>query len=263
MLLPGRLSSTTLGDVLGVVHRARATGVLELVEAVGLGRMHAIHFEGGLVTRIDTPASVPVLGVLLERAGHLDAAGRAWLAARLRVSGGRVSSGELLVRHGLVSQEALVEALEQQLRLRLDALYRIVDASLRFRPPRGRTSGERPIGPAQFLHGRPRRRDHDGASGPSPRASRTPRPPPVDERARAQGQGRRPPVAHGADPRARALGLLGLGPSATDDDIRRAFRKAAASLHPDRARPQDVAARTRELAALSEAYHALLARRSA
>jgi hypothetical protein len=263
MRIAGHLASTTLGDVMGIVYRSRATGVLELVESVGLGRMHTVHFEDGLVTRIDTPASVPVLGALLERAGHLDAAGRAWLSARLRVSGGRVASGELLVRHGLVTQEALVEALQEQLQLRLEALYRITNASIRFRPPRGRTSGERPLGPSQFLHGRPRRRDRDGANSPPPRASRTPRPPPVDNHARAQGHGRRPPAPHATDPRARALGLLGLGPSATDDEIRRAFRKAAATLHPDRARPEDVAARTRELALLSEAYHALVARRSA
>ncbi len=53
--LPRRLSATTLGDLLGSLHRARVTGTLELTEVRGVtaGRAHKIHLREGLVVGVD------------------------------------------------------------------------------------------------------------------------------------------------------------------------------------------------------------------
>lgn len=56
MQLPGKLSLSTLGDLLGSLHRGRASGVLVLREARGLfaGRRHQVHLRSGLVTSVET-----------------------------------------------------------------------------------------------------------------------------------------------------------------------------------------------------------------
>jgi hypothetical protein len=57
MLLPGRLSASTLGDLLGALHREQVTGQLDLVEIRGPrgrsvpGRRHRIELRQGLVDR--------------------------------------------------------------------------------------------------------------------------------------------------------------------------------------------------------------------
>lgn len=53
--LPRRLSATTLGDLLGSLHRARVTGTLELTEVRGVtaGRAHKVHLREGLVVGVD------------------------------------------------------------------------------------------------------------------------------------------------------------------------------------------------------------------
>ena len=53
--LPRRLSATTLGDLLGNLHRGRVTGTLELTEIRGVtaGRAHKIHLREGLVVGVD------------------------------------------------------------------------------------------------------------------------------------------------------------------------------------------------------------------
>lgn len=58
MHLPGLLSSTTLGDLLGVLHRGRATGLLRLTERYGAtaGRVHDIRLSFGLVAGVETAA---------------------------------------------------------------------------------------------------------------------------------------------------------------------------------------------------------------
>ena len=47
MRLPGRLKATTLGDLLGSLHRARTNGTLEVVE--DSGRSHRVFLQAGLV----------------------------------------------------------------------------------------------------------------------------------------------------------------------------------------------------------------------
>jgi hypothetical protein len=56
MNLPGRLRSTTLGDLLGRLHRAGASGILELVEPSGAsaGRAHRIFLREGRVDDVHT-----------------------------------------------------------------------------------------------------------------------------------------------------------------------------------------------------------------
>jgi hypothetical protein len=55
--LPGRLERSTLGDVLGALHRSGATGALRLEEAGADGsRQHVIYLRDGLIADIDSPA---------------------------------------------------------------------------------------------------------------------------------------------------------------------------------------------------------------
>lgn len=64
MILPGRLASTTLGDLLGALHRARTTGALELVEIASAGRgvpgrRHKLHLVDGDVAGVETDLAPP------------------------------------------------------------------------------------------------------------------------------------------------------------------------------------------------------------
>jgi hypothetical protein len=55
--LPGRLERSTLGDVLGALHRSGATGALRLEEAgVDGSRQHVIYLREGLIADIVSPA---------------------------------------------------------------------------------------------------------------------------------------------------------------------------------------------------------------
>ena len=85
MQLPGRLRLTTLGDLLGSLHRACATGILELVEVEGVrsGKSHRVYFDAGLVDDVDTSLSHPRLGEILARDGLLSMAALARVAQRL------------------------------------------------------------------------------------------------------------------------------------------------------------------------------------
>jgi DnaJ-domain-containing protein 1 len=144
-------------------------------------------------------------------------------------------SGEILLKYGLVRPAELRLALKQQLALRLESLYALKDAQVRFRPPRRlRTAGEgQALSPHDFLYGRPRSR-------------LKPRAPCRPERA-AQ--------------REAALALLGVGDDAKPEDIRMAFRSLARNAHPDqKARLGAIEQRTAaaRFARLSAAYHSLI-----
>jgi hypothetical protein len=75
--IAGRLSETTLGDVLGALFRAQMTGLVRLRETAGLGagRVHGIYLRQGRVVAVDTPAVHASLG--------LDEPGRLRLVERL------------------------------------------------------------------------------------------------------------------------------------------------------------------------------------
>lgn len=231
MNLPGRLRSTTLGDLFGQLHRARADGILELVEATGAGagRAHRVFFSGGLVDDVETSLPAPRLGELLSREGVLAREGLSRLSRRLFSEPHR-RSGEILVEEKLASGDDVVSGLRRQLHLRIEALFRLSEALIRFhvRAPRER-SATRPaaLGPEEFLHDRPRAR-----------RTRSARP----------------------APNAEAYRVLGLGPGADDEAVQRAFRRLAREVHPDRHPEASAEERARLLsrfAELSQAYHTL------
>jgi len=93
MHLPGRLRTTTLGDLLGALHRAAATGTLELVE--DRGRTHRIHVSSGSVVAVELDGAAPSLAEILRR----DRAADDDLLRRslLRAMSSRRLHGEVLV----------------------------------------------------------------------------------------------------------------------------------------------------------------------
>lgn len=252
MQLPGRLSSSTLGDLLGALHRDGVTGLLELCEIRGPrglsvpGRIHRIHLRAGLVMAVETPLPVPCVGEILRRDGLASESVMRRLGAAIQ-AGDRRAAGEILAAEGLLAVDAVRAALTTQLHERLEALYELEDASIAFRTARP-LPGVRvaPLGPRDFLYGRPRARDRAHEETPPPRSG-------VRPTASA-------PVAN--DPRSRARSLLGLDGEAAVSDVRRAFRRLAGALHPDRAGTTSAEEQRRistRFAELSAAYHLLVA----
>ncbi len=233
MQLPGRLRGTTLGDLLGTLYRAGASGVLELIEThgAGAGRSHRVRLEQGLVTVVETAHEVPRLGELLLARGELRASALVGLVREL--SAGQVLSGRWLLERRLVSSETVARALHEQQRLRLEPLFALEDCLVRFRVPRpslGDVTRPAPLDVSEFLHGRPRARGNRSA------------------RRRAVSEG--------------PWQVLGLTSEASLDDVKRAFRRLAAKSHPDRfpnASAEERGRLMRDFAELSCAYHALIA----
>ena len=254
MQLPGRLKASTLGDLLGLLHRHRTTGTLELLEVPSPtgrtvpGRLHRIHLVHGLVTAVDTGARVPPIGEVLRREGFLGA-GEIGRLLRHLADGDARPAGEILIAEAAVSADVIDAGLRAQLRDKIEALYEIEDAQIGFRPPRPSPAGRRskPLSPSDFLHGRARARDR-----------RT--------RASAEARPRSGPESSPGrfvDPaeRARALTTLGLSGSASPLEIRRAFRRLASELHPDRYPGDEPDARQRRslvFARVTAAYHRLV-----
>jgi hypothetical protein len=249
MQLPGRLRLTTLGDLLGALHRACASGTLELVEVEGAraGRSHRVFFDAGLIEDVDTSLSHPRLGEILAREGLLSMSALACVARRL-IEHPSKRVGEILVEEGLGTADVVAAALRRQQKSRLDALYGLSEALIRFHVPRPR-SGFRstPLSPREFLHGRPRARADFSAR--------------VAERFSARFGGR-PEAARGSDgPRHAAYRALGVPATASAKDVQRAFRKLAAEQHPDRfpnASAGEKAQLLSRFAQLSAAYHLLM-----
>lgn len=231
MFLPPRLRDTTLGDLLATLHRGYATGVLELVEPA---HRHTIHLRRGLVQAVESTARAWRLGDLVTDAGLCarDAVERASREAR------RLDQriGQRLVAERRLSHAQRDEALGAQRARRLDALYALPDAELRFHPARPLPPGvaeQAPMSAREAFFQRARRRDRGGRAG-----------------ARAEGRGAR----------AEALAALGLGPEATLDAVRGRYRERVRALHPDLAPTGSEAERARrvaELKAVLDAYRAL------
>jgi hypothetical protein len=267
MNLPGRLRATTLGDLLGELYRERATGVLELVEWSGAtaGRSHRVHLANGLVGGVETSLRVARLGEILAKAGFLDDQAARWLARGLAEKPHK-RAGEILVEARIASPTAVTAALRHQLRHKLDALFTLSDARVKFHVARPSRDGRVvvPLCPSEFLYGRPRSRDREPAPSRSstfPGAGR-PWPPPGFESSRSRTGSQRPDNGRRAATRARALRVLGLEASADHEAVRRAFRRLAAQVHPDRhpaASPGEVATLMKRFAELSAAYHQLVA----
>jgi DnaJ-domain-containing protein 1 len=211
MNLPGRLSRTTLGDLLGMLHRAGASGVLELLEATGAhaGRSHRVFLAGGLVDDVDTLAAHPPLGELLAREGALGREALTKLLRKLTLEPS-LRAGEVLVSERLASEALVAAALRWQLRARLESVFRLSDGLIRFqvRPAVARGRLGAVLGPREFLHGR--------------------------RRARAEGGSRATAHVRETTERAEALAVLGLAPDADAVTVRKTFRRLAAVHHPDR-----------------------------
>src|SRR5450432_4629950 len=243
MQLPGRLRMTTLGDLLGALHRACASGTLELVEVEGVraGRSHRVYFDAGLVEDVDTSLNHPRLGEILARDGLLSVSALARVARRLlEQPGERV--GEILVEEGLGTADLVAAALRRQRTSRLEALYSLTEALIRFHVPRPRTGFRpTPLSTREFLDGRPRAR--------------------ARERFTFGGTVHRERARVVDSPRCRAFHELGLAPNASPRDIQRAFRKLAAERHPDRFPRATISEKTillERFAKLSAAYHLLM-----
>jgi hypothetical protein len=240
MNLPGRLGLTTLGDVLGVMYREGATGVLELTESQGAtaGRVHRLHLVAGLVGEVESEIAASRLGDILRRQGLLGDEALRQLARRLaHRTLDRV--GDVLVGMGAITRDDVAAALRLQRGERLERLFLVRDARIAFRVARARGAQllSVPLEPREFLFGRPRGRDRGGAGGHT--AGR-----------------RRDPV------RSAALSTLGLAEGADRISVQRAFRQLASRMHPDRfpaAGATERANLMRRFAEITAAYHELVA----
>lgn len=249
MNLPGRLKLSTLGDMLGTLHRAGASGVLELIESEGstAGRVHRVYLDGGLIDGVESRLNTPKLGEILLREGLIGLEGIRLLLRRLIEQPGK-KAGEILLDERLVDSSLLEASLRAQLKARLDALFKLRDAHVRFhvrRPPRARRASL--LTPRDFLHGRPRAR-----------AARA-----YDARAReAKAREASSSFAPSFDGQRRsAYVVLGLQPGASAEAVRQAFRKLAALHHPDRhpgATPAQKAILAQRFSQISAAYHCLM-----
>jgi hypothetical protein len=236
MHLPSRLRSTTLGDLLGALHRARASGTLELAE--DRGRVHRVHLTQGLVTAVELDGAGISLAEILrrERAADDDVLRR----SLLRAMASHRLHGEVLVHDFRVSPTIVGSALRRQIDARLSAIEELIDARVAFRvavrQPRWALQSA-PLDPREFLHGR--------------------------RRARERGAGRR---AHGDAPPPKAESsawrVLGVAPGTDVAEIKRAYRRLARTVHPD-LHPQATDEERRALEArfvvINDAYRALVA----
>jgi DnaJ-domain-containing protein 1 len=222
MQLPARLRDATLGDLLAQLYRARASGVLELDEGA---RAHAIHLRGGLVHAVEGAA--PRFGDLTATLGVAERAAieRAWRTAR---DAGRI--GQCLIAARIISHHHRDRVLDEQRARRLDALFLLLDAGVRFRAARALPPGaaeQSPMLPSRVLRGRPRGRERGARAVVSPA-------------------------------RAEALAALGLPYDADPETARRRFRALVMELHPDRGgtapRSED---RERRLRAVLDAWRTL------
>jgi hypothetical protein len=229
MHLPGRLRATTLGDLLGALHRARANGTLELIE--DRGRAHRVHLSQGLVVSVEVDGASPSLAEILrgERAADDDVLRR----SLLRAMTSRRLHGEVLVGEFQVSPTVVGNALRRQVLGRLAVIDQLGDARVSFRvavrPPRGALH-QSPLEAREFLHGRRRARaQHDATPAPACES---------------------------------AWQVLGLMPGADAASVKRAYRRLARMLHPD-LHPEATSDERRALAArfstITEAYRTLVA----
>jgi DnaJ-like protein len=130
--LPGSLERSTLGDVLGALHRDGVTGALRLEETgSGHGHQHVIYWHDGLIHQIETTRSAQRPGWTAHDPRHRQA--RLWTR----------------------------DDAEKRQRLgQLEALFGLTRAKISFRVMGRRPArAAEPLEPAEFLHGRQRQRD--------------------------------------------------------------------------------------------------------
>lgn len=242
MQLPGRLRSTTLGDLLGALHRASATGTLELTE--DRGRAHHIYWVRGLVIAVEIDGDSPSLAEILRSDGAAD--DDVIRRSLLRAIASRRLHGEVLIDEFRIPPSRVGSALRRQMLSRLATLERLRDARLSFRvavrPPRGALAGaqrdaaspsawDAPLGAREFLHGRRRARERAAPAGEAPQAD------------------------------AKAWAVLGLSPGSELAAIKRAYRRLARAVHPDLHPDADDSTRRllqSRFSELTDAYRALV-----
>jgi len=224
--LPGTLERSTLGDVLGALHRDRVTGTLLLEESsAGLSHRHLIAWRDGLIHHVETTR---------RRRPGASPAGRRRAAESWTEDDARRSD--------------LLE--------RLEALFELGRARLSFRVMGPRLpEAARPLGPREFLYGRRRSRDVPDSG---PRCTSTSQEP---SRSAPGSPGAARPAPVPDSPRAHALRTLGLDGEPGLDAVRAAFRQLARRWHPDRhpgANELTRALLCRRFAQITGAYEALI-----
>ncbi len=249
MQLPGRLKATTLGDLLGTLHRGGSTGTLELTEPNH--RVHRVHLSSGLVTAVELDRATASLAEILRRQDEIDE--DVLRRSLLRAMASRRLHGEVLVRDFHLSPTVVGRALRRQVMLRLQVLEEMSDAQVGFRvtvrPPRGALVDD-PLAAPEFLLGRKRTRDR--ATAPASGAFRSS----TGARAAAGMPG-------GWDPaRANAYRALGVSFGADETAVKQAYRRLVRAYHPD-LHPEASHDERRSLSAkfteVTAAYRALVA----
>lgn len=244
MQLPGRLKTTTLGDLLGSLHRGGVSGTLELVEPSG--RTHRVHLAAGQVTAVEVDRAVASLGEILRDDDALD--DDVLRRSLLRAIASRRLHGEVLVQDFHLAPCVVGRALRKQLIERLAMLDELADARIGYRvtvrPPRGALTDD-PLRASEFLAGKKRARDRVAESG----TFRTSRP----------SSGLPGSVDH---QRLGAYRVLGLASEAPADEVKRAYRRLVREYHPD-LHPDATSDERRALASrfaeVTAAYRALVA----
>ncbi len=245
MVLPSRLRLTTLGDLLGTLHRARVRGTLELTE--DLGRTHRVHLVDGMVVAVEFDGVATTLAdVLRTTYGVADITLRHSL---VRAITAKRLHGEVLVHDFHLPAPVVDAAVRSQMTARLSRIEQLADAHVRFRvtlpPPRGAVTGA-PLSPGEFLVGRRRYRNR-GEQASSARPAR--------------------PTTHGSASRRddrppSAWRVLGVTPGADATEIKRAYRRLARACHPD-LHPEATDPERRSLierfSAVTAAYRSLVA----
>ncbi len=237
MRLPGRLRATTLGDLLGTLHRSQGNGTLEIIE--DRGRAHRVHLARGLVVAVELDGASASLAEILRRDRAVD--DDTLRRSLLRALSSHRLHGEVLVHDFRLSPAVVGAAIRRQLSARLAVLEQLADARIHFRvavrPPRGALF-ELPLEPREFLTGRRRARDREGHAAPREDRDDVP------------------------DTRAAAFRILGVPPGSDATEIKRAFRRRARELHPD-LHPHATDAERRSLetrfSEVAAAYRALVA----
>lgn len=245
MQLPGRLKATTLGDLLGALHRGTASGTLELVESSG--RAHRVHLAHGLVTAVEVDRAAASLGEILRHEDEVD--DDVLRRSLLRAMASQRLHGEVLVRDFRISPDVVGRALRKQMLLRLQMLDGLADAQVFYRvavrPPRGALT-DAPLGAGEFLAGKKRARDRAPAESGVFRTARA-------------SSGMPGSIDVG---RIVAYRTLGLGTNAPETDVKQAYRRLVREYHPDlhpSASFEERKALSARFAEVTAAYKALVA----